>query len=204
MIESLTAVILRVFGTGRLCIFTRTLGKIFCAAKKTTHQSQLIAGSILTINIAQKRPDTFTIEYIDNTIYPDIRTTQDLSWLHHVLELYYFYLPEHQVSVRDFDYLIHYLALIKLNHESISSINLQNLAISHFLSQTGFHEQPALHRYAKIFEEFIDPSVSSGVPSSLTSIEKVSIQNLILRCLQEHPQFHKFKTIPFLYGAHTP
>ncbi len=203
MIESLTGVILRTFSTGRLCIFTRSMGKIFCSAKKSAHQSQFIVGSRLTINLVQKYPDTFTIEYIDNIVYPNIQTTQELSWLHHVLELYYFYLPEHQVSVRDFDFLIHYLALIKRNHESIGNINLQNLAISHFLAQTGFHEQPALHRYAKIFEEFIDPTVSSGVPFSLIGIEEVSMQELILRCLQEHPQFNKFKTIPFLYGAHT-
>ena len=203
MIESLTGVILRIFSTGRLCIFTRSLGKIFCYAKKSTHSPRLIVGSQLTINLRQSHIDTLNIEHVDNIMYPDIQTTHELSWLHHILELYYFYLPEHQASVRDFDFLIHYLALIKRNHEPSDRACLQKLAVSHFLAQTGFHEQPALHRYAKIFEEVIDPATSSGVPFSLIDIEEVSIQNLILRCLQEHPQFNKFKTIPFLYHART-
>lgn len=203
MTESLTGVILRIFSTGRICVFTRALGKIFCTAKKTSHQPRLIVGSKLTLHLKNTSPGLLSIESVDNIVYPEITTTQELSWLHHVLELYYFFHPEHQVSTRDFDFLIHYLDLIKGSHKSTSNTHLQTLAISHFLAQTGFYEQPALHRYAKIFEEFIDPATTSGVPFSLIGTEEVPMQDLILRCLQEHPQFNKFKTIPFLYGART-
>ena len=201
MTTTLTGVILRIFSTGRLCIFTRSLGKIFCSAKKTHNQPKLIVGSSLTMQLAQKSVDLLHIENVQNILYPEIQTHDQLSWLHHILELYYFFQPEQQVNIRDFDFLMHYLALIKREHHAASKSQLQKLAVSHFLSQTGFYEQPALHRYAKFFEEVIDPATSSGVPFSLIGIEEVSMQNLILRCLQEHPHFNKFKTISFLYDA---
>ncbi|MBM3886791.1 hypothetical protein FJ364_02565 [Candidatus Dependentiae bacterium] len=204
MVETLTTgIILRAFNTNKLCIFTRSLGKIFCFVKKSQLKNPLIAGCKLNMSLGKKHHDTLHIEYIDTLLYPDIQDTGELFWLHHMLELYYYYLPEHQTSLRDFDFLDYYLTLKKQTQTFLQHSCLQKLAVSHFLAQTGFYEQASLHRYAKIFEEVIDPTNTSRVPFSQIGTEEVSIQNLILRCLQEHPQFHKFKTIPFLYGGRT-
>jgi hypothetical protein len=177
------------------------MGKFFCSIKMAPKFPTLIPGSTLVVDIIEKKSGSFTIESIDSISYPAIQTSQELTWLHHILELYYFYLPEHQANPYDFDFLIHYLTLMQQHPDQKNHLHLQQLAVSHFLAQTGFYEQPALHRYAKIFEEVIDQPTTSGVPFFLVGSEEVSMRDLILRCLQEHPEFHKFRTIPFLYGA---
>lgn len=201
MFESLTGIVLRTFVHGRLCIFTRQLGKIFCAIKGLN--IPLPAGSIIVTRLIKKNIDSFQVDHLQSVTYPNIQAPHELVWLHHIIELYYFFMSEQQPSPRDFDFFEHYLTLTKAPGGARGMIHLQELAVSHFLAQTGFYEQPALHRYAKIFEKVIDPSVEHTVRSCMISSDEASIQDLILRCLQEHPQFHRFKTIPFLYRAST-
>lgn len=198
MFESLTGIVLRTFHHGRLCIFTRPLGKIFCSSK--VGQIPLTPGSIIVTRLI-KKADSFCAEQLQSISYPDIQAPHELAWLHHILELYYFFMSEQQPSPLDFDFFEQYLMLTKLPTGMNTMTHLQELAVSHFLAQTGFYEQPALHRYAKIFEKVIDPSVEHRVRSSVINSDEVSIRDLILHCLQEHPQFSRFKTIPFLYGA---
>lgn len=201
MFELLTGIILRTFPSNRVCIFTRHLGKIFCVTKGI--KSPLVAGSTIVFHLTPKTKDRFVIDYLESVSYPLIGLPIELAWLHHLLELYYFFLPEHQANPRDFDFFARYVAMTNHGGEKNKMGPLQELAVSHFLVQTGFYEQPILHHCAKIFEEVIDPSINPGVPSSVISSKERSTRDLILRCLQEHPQFNQFKTIPFLYGAHT-
>lgn len=200
MNTSLTGVILRSFPPNRICFFSKTFGKLYCSIKKTM---PLIPGSTLTVDIVEKKSGHISIESISSISYPEVKTEHELNWLHHVLELYYFFLPEHQMNPLDFEFLLYYLNLMHKHPEKSNHKSLQHLAVSHFLVQTGFYEQPDLHDYAKIFEEVIDRSTTSGVPFFLVDPQEVSMQNLILRCLQEHPDFHKFRTVQFLYGVST-
>lgn len=202
MIETITGIVLRTFHYERMCLFTQQLGKIFCTNKTKNHS--VLPGSILSANLSTKKIPSIHIEHIHDVIYPTITTAHDLAWLHHVIELYYFFMPEHQASICDYNFFNHYITAPKKQSRDLSEeIILQKLAISHFLSLTGFYEHPALRNYAKIFEEVIDRSKLSAVPFSLNSTEKRFIQNLILSCLQEHPQYNNFKTISFLYQMNT-
>jgi hypothetical protein len=194
----LSGVILRVFPSGRICLFTHSLGKIFCFVRPPVHKNPLVPGSLLDVHLLEKREDLISIEHIEHITYPIVQTAAQLNWLHHVLELYYFFICEHQPSNHDFIFLKRYLHLMHMQHTT-PHVHLQRLAVSHFLVHTGFHEQPALHHYAQVFEKVVDPAAVSEVPFSLNSTEETAIQDLILRCLQEHPQFHKFKTVSFLY-----
>ncbi len=198
MFESLTGIVLRTFNHGRLCIFTRPLGKIFCTSKEL--KTPLSPGSIIVTRLIKKNVETFQVDNFQDISYPDIQSPRELAWLHHILELYYFFMSEEQPSPLDFDFFEQYRTLSNVPAETSRMTHLQELAVSHFLAQTGFYEQPALHRYARLFEKVIDPSIEHKVRSCVISCDEVSIQDLILRCLQEHPQFHRFRTIPFLYG----
>lgn len=202
MTEIISGIILRTFHHERMCVFTQQLGKIFCTNK--TKKQPMIPGSLLLANLAQKQMPTLQIEHIHDIIYPIIETARDLVWLHHVIELYYFFMPEHQASQNDYDFFGHYTTTPKkIATTPQQEIYFQQLAVSHFLSHAGFYEQPALRIYAKKFEEVIDRSSVSAVPFSVNSSEERFIRDLILRCLQEHPQFRSFKTIAFLYQVYT-
>lgn len=202
MIETITGIILRTFNSDRVCLFTQELGKIFCTNKTKSHT--LLTGSLVVANLSTKKTPYIQIEHINDISYPTITTVHDLAWLHHIVELYYFFMPEHQANHCDYTFLHHYITIPKKNsHRFSEELSLQKLAISHFLYLTGFYEDPTLRKYAKIFEEVIDQSKLSAVPFSLMSTEKKIIQNLILSCLQEHPQYNQFKTISFLYQTNT-
>lgn len=202
MTETISGIILKIFHHERMCIFTQQLGKIFCTNKTKKHT--LAPGSLLTANLARKPKPTIHIEHIHDVMYPTIQTADDLIWLHHIIELYYFFMPEHQASQCDFDFFGHYITIpTKMATHVTEKTHFQQLAVSHFLSQTGFYEQPALRSYAKNFEEVIDRSSVSAVPFSVTGAEERFIRDLILRCLQEHPQYRNFKTIAFLYQMYT-
>ena len=88
----LSGIILRVFPSGRVCLFTQNLGKIFCFVRPPVHKNPLVPGSQLEVHVLEKREDLITIEHIEHITYPVVRTAADLNWLHHVLELYYFFI----------------------------------------------------------------------------------------------------------------
>ena len=202
MTEIITGIVLRTFHQERICVFTEQLGKIFCTNKTKNHR--FVPGSLLVANLAHPQTPTMRIEHIHDIIYPSIETIHDLTWLHHIIELYYFFMPEHQASQLDYDFFGHYIATPKtISTSSREKTHVQHLAVSHFLSQAGFYEQPSLRNYAKNFEEVIDRSGVSAVPFSMTSSEERFIRDLILRCLQEHPQYRNFKTISFLYQVYS-
>jgi hypothetical protein len=202
MTEIITGIVLRTFHHGRICVFTQQLGKIFCTNKTKKHS--FVPGSLLVANLAHPQTPAIRIEHIHDITYPAIETIHDLTWLHHIVELYYFFMPEHQASQVDYDFFSHYIAAPKkISTSAQEEIHLQYLAVSHFLSQAGFYEHPALRNYAKNFEEVIDRSSVSAVPFSVTSSEERFIRDLILGCLQEHPQYRNFKTISFLYQVYS-
>lgn len=197
MFEVLSAIILKSFHPDRACLFTRTRGKIFCSFKGS--KIKMIPGSLLTGSLRVKGNEAFVFDSLDTVIYPDITQPDDLAWLHHLLELYYYFQPELQVSPHDYDDLILYMALSCVKNVSIDAV--RRLAVTHFLAKTGFYESKSLYHYAKKFEEVIDPALAAEVLSFNYETDLVAMHKLILRCLQEHPQFNRFKTIPFLYGS---
>ena len=197
MVETVAGSILRIFNHERLCVFSEQRGKLFCINK---HKNVFcVVGSSLTANISQQNKAAFYIDHIHDIFHPPITTLAELAWLHHIIELHYFFLSEHQAHQRDYQFFIEYLWVPKrVTKNREQEVCLQLLAINHFLVQTGFYEHQLLHMLAQVFQEVIDHPGAYAVPFHLIESKKQGICELILCCLQEHPQFHQFKTVPFL------
>lgn len=196
MLNKVSGIILRKINPYYICVLSKEHGKL---QLQTQSNFYLSTGSSFNGWIMKKKT-SFSLTKITNHLPPQVETICDLTWTHHLLELFYFFLPENQPADRELDFLHTYLKTPCACKNS-QKILLQELALSHFLVQTGFYEHPILHQHAQIFEEVIDPVGNHGVPSHQDSSQKDFLRKIILRCLQEHPSFDKFKTMSFLYKA---
>lgn len=145
---------------------------------------------------------------------PIIESQEDIYWLHHLMELCYYFLPINDPTPEIFNHICNYFAL--LTHRKYLKnygILLQKLSIAHFLSLTGLYEnsqnnKPHInkHHIDSLFQQVItilgqketNQDWLTHINENLDSIKKQDIayiESCIQNGLKKHPCHKQFKTL---------
>ena len=196
---------------GRLCLIAESLGK----AELTVRGHYLMLERVGPGTLVSFSPKRYRMQgwYTDELVIvapPVIKTADDCYWLHHILELYYYFTVEGNPESSLFQGLAGRLAILSsgcIKRELVAAFNM--LCVIDFLVQTGFYASPALEHYQRCFKNI----TAIGLPHSELDLtaqgtlfhikhnELPALKRIITTCLQGHPQFAKFNTVSFVYSC---
>jgi hypothetical protein len=176
---------------------TSDLGKIDVVEKKGNRLAGLAPGVEISFTVQATYASRTLISDVEPIAVPPVTHERDVAWLHHILELYYFFMPLGAGQQEEYAFLKNYtnLALQLIDCDDILADSIRQLGILHFLAHTGFYTDERLIRYATLFTYGVaDPT---RLPHSKATTQ--GLGSMILSYLQEHPQFPLFKTVDFVY-----
>jgi hypothetical protein len=194
----------------KFSIFCANLGRITATTSNISTCNSLWPGMLISFDYIHNRHNN--MYFIKNTeiiMNPEVQINTELYWLHHVLEICYYFLPLEQPNHHIFHHLCNFFSLYKiekhfvLHHTKTDYINY--IYVMKLLSLFGFYPEKALLTYLKLYEDltslyidFDDPRKVESLSQKLhviTEKEGKKIKWWILRCIEHHPYFKKFKTI---------
>ncbi|MFH0898978.1 MAG: hypothetical protein V1855_05340 [bacterium] len=135
---------------------------------------------------------------------PSLQTKDDLFWLHHLLELCYYFAPLNQPVPELFKYLFNYSVI--LNYKDVFKDNmsiLQKVSVVHFLTLTGTTKTHSFKQVDDIKKLFTSPTnyreCAKKINEKLELIKNYDIKqinNYIESGIKQHPLYPYFKTFP--------
>jgi hypothetical protein len=193
--------------SSKFWIIAESLGKVELFFKVPTNTLvRLVPGSEISFLSMQKRTSMYAVD-VTLIAPPSTRSIEECSWLHHILELYYhFTVPDADDSV--FSALQEHLFALSYKHADIAVLHSMNmLCVTDFLVKTGFYTSPALNFYQKCFRYITLQSLQTTLTEQaletlhyIRDYELPRLQKTITNCLQNHPNYAQFNTVPFVYS----
>lgn len=189
-----------------VCLVTRTQGKITVTMKKIKQCSTLWPGMFVSFFVGQKQQNRIVAEGVEIiTLYPS-STVDDTTWLYHLLELCYFFIPSHNVCPEVFNFLLKIFIVMncKLLIEQYIKI-MQEISIIKLLILFGFQPHEKIFRLSEVFDRLPDHSIDFAneqkvelVKNQLSAVSPELIKEAkkwAETCLYSHPSFRSFKTV---------
>jgi hypothetical protein len=194
----------------KLAVLTQTVGKIILVVLNHRQIQQAHDGSLIEATLMHQRDALYTTVDLEVINTPLPKVPEDIYWLHHLLELSYFFLPLHDQTYEHFFILSSCLIFIKNNiHHYEGWHSLKHFCIGMFLMYVGFNPPEylkiPLKKFADTLFSFIDFDETQKVESialHLDNLSAVSLSELdawLIACIQSHPRINMFKTLSFMY-----
>ncbi len=191
----------------KVTLITQDHGKITGYLKNNAIVKNLSHGSIISCSITELKNNYLVIDSLDIiiTFMPESQTA--INWLHHLLELCRYFIPEKSPNDRIFFWIVNFIALLHAAQlkkcPSFSSI--QKIYILYFFELTGMTHRPLNEKHYALIKE-INTLIKANdfIGLNLLSYKESDSKTLtsfIVKTLQEHPCFVHFKTIPFVYSS---
>ncbi|MFC1894523.1 DNA repair protein RecO C-terminal domain-containing protein [Candidatus Dependentiae bacterium] len=187
-------------------ILSHQNGKIQILTKPTIKCKTLWPGMLISFNLNTSNRRFFCAENI-NIIY-NINNSKPFKiyWIHHVLEICYYFIPLHDPCTKIFSFLSCCIKLINNENTFQSHIKIiKKTFLLNLLVLIGFYPPDNLLLYLDLYKQITLVSIDfnnnhkvQSLMSKLKLLKKQDINNLdkwIQTCLCSHPQFKKFKTL---------
>ncbi len=191
----------------KIGLLTYSLGRINVTVIRQDECMRLWPGMLVTCNIAQTGLSWSSNRIIIHSV-PIPQSHPNILWLHHILELCYYFLPLENPCGEIFFYLQQCYNFIHQNNicDPLAQDILKKLCVIKFLSLIGFYAQEEVCQYITLFQElsdlFIDFTNEQKVDflkQRLLLCKTTTMNEWILNCLKSHPMFNNFKTIDANY-----
>lgn len=191
----------------KITLITQHHGKISCYLKNSTPIKNISHGNIVACSITELKNNHLVIDSLESiiTFMPESQTA--INWLHHLLELCRYFIPERSPNDRIFSWIINFVALLHAaqlkNCASFASI--KKIYILYFFELAGATQHPLDKKQYALIEK-INMLISANDFTTLNLLtykeaDTRTLTNSIVKTLQEHPCFIHFKTIPFVYPS---
>ena len=185
-----TGIVLRNFSPKKqkLALIDDRLGRIdgaFFVAKVHT-------GALLSYHVSGT-PGRYMVDQLNMLDAPLSLARQDILFLHHALELCYYFIPIGSCIQGIFNLLqLLYAA------DSVSwDITAKHIFLFHLFLQLGMH--PEGYRLpASLLEQLLATSPTSLQGTKLSDVDKKIIRTWLQHCLMQHPDVAQFNTVHFL------
>jgi hypothetical protein len=164
-------------------------GKIKCIHNK----NNILTGSIINYFITNNKSPYF-IESIELLQAPFEIATDDILFLHHILEICDLFLPAQHQAKEIFNLIVN---LYKFESE-IKNRNKKKLFIFKLLTLLGIYPEEARFRTA-YFHCLATESIDNIILKNLNSEDEQELNNWLHCCITVQQEFSKFKTINFIY-----
>lgn len=215
MQEKEYGIILRRFATSQHKVSTLTngLGKIALVVFSQQALYRIQLGSLVEFIAPQQNNNVYTTPQLVVVTTPIAHNTQDLAWLHHMLELCYYFIPLNQPAEECFIALNNSLALLQCaNLFVLAQWNmLKKLCLGVLLLFLGFFpprylEQPIVTTKDVLLSciGLSDEPKIERIQQFLQTFTTISCSDLdawLLESIQSHPRAHTFKTVPLIYPS---
>lgn len=187
MLKSIGIVLSKKEKFSQVCILDKTFGKIFATIK---NPEKIIIGSILEYSLSQKI-NRFKISNSNICFLPEIKSINTIIFLHHFLELIYFFIQEHEISDNIFELTIN---ILKIGREIDDKY--QQILICKLLLEIGIiTEKIPSYKTINIIRE-IPVDILPHIKIDLST--KRDIKMWIIHSLKNYIPKDKLQTIKFI------
>ncbi|MFH1831831.1 MAG: hypothetical protein ABH827_03420 [bacterium] len=196
----------------KICALTFAHGKINIVIPQKALCEKLWPGMMVAMPL-QETPNNYTASQGDIIYSPLIESKEDLFWLHHLLELCYYFLPINDQTPEIYNHVCNYFSLLTYRkYFKNYDILIQKLCIAHFLSLTGLYENSQAnrlninkHHIDSLFQQLISTFAQKEtnldwlklMTKNLSTVKKQDIA-YIDKCIENgirnHPCHKQFKT----------
>lgn len=191
-------------------ILSRSSGRINAVVKSDYHLQRLCPGHFISYQPVKLSTSgtTQVIESVEIVLLPFDGMTGHLIWLHHLLEVCYYFVPLQSPCVELFDHIV--IACDALAHSELQpySAQLKRIVMVRLFALLGMNLDKQLISMAALFNHIhqlsIDSHKSAALDSfkaacqSLTSTQLQCADAWALACIKTHPNVSSFKTLSFL------
>lgn len=172
----------------KVCIFDQAIGKIFCISI-TKKSFQRLSPGFLVEYYRQNYSTLYSLESLDIISAPLVLAQNDIFFLHHVVELCYYFIPENCSSKQIFD-LIYFL----LNFVDLGKYPLyKKIFLMRLFAYIGMYPQDEQLQSSSVYQLLYGPL--DNITDCLSISEKKALQHWLWYCISMHPQKNQFKTI---------
>ncbi len=169
-------------------VFDKTLGAIgiYCYAK-TPHE-----GTMMQYQMS-KNSRGYRIKQYDIITYPPITSPQQLLFLHHVLEICYFFIPVNSSCTRIFPLLdALYTCPFQYAHKKNQLLYILKLIVT-----IGIHDQYTTPSLPLDYSTILYTPLDQLIHLELSYNDLLEIHHWLYFCFKRHPYVKYFKTIIF-------
>jgi len=177
-----------------MTVLDRALGKIKGRVNMRNKSIRASYGSIITYMLTQ-RGSSYIFDVVDLEQVPFSFARQDIFFLHHILELCYYFLPEGCAVDDIFEFLVHLFQL-----ESNEKLRLRkHLVLARLFSLFGVY--PEHVKISQFIERVIHQSLDELLSTPVDAKMNAWLGQWIWSCIVAHPYKEQFKTIWSLQRA---
>lgn len=211
MQENITGIVVKTFAVGlnKICILTKDYGKIYLFVPKDSMLLRVHLGSTIECAMQNDNHDTYFAHGITLLRQPSV-ALHDLAWLHHLLEVCYFFSASREPAERVHALLENCVHLFAIKHIDLPSWRaIKKSLIGCLLMQFGFYPpapyQNALGGIQELLSTTVDFTQSENLELLKCLAEPFAQPNLsdykhwLLTSIKVHPRISGFKTLPFIY-----
>jgi len=131
-----------------------------------------------------------------------------LTWIHHMLEICYYFVPINSACTDVFR-LLQYSLKLGVQSSSFEPYFyiVKRICLIRLLVLLGFYPKGDLVPFISLFDDLVGVSLDSLDGQKVRLLEAVTVATVkkidkwILSCLQEHSHFKQFNTVPFFYNS---
>lgn len=194
-------IVLRVYAPyqQKISIFDNAHGKIYAVAQ--SHSVALVHGELISYRLEPWR-HMYRLCDIEAIKLPAAWVYEDILFLHHVLEIASFFIPEHSCAAQLFR-LCHVL-YEGFHEQQIEHALLKKLFLGKFFALLGVYPDQAFENDEQLFHLFagLEEGISHEMYRGIQSIDELhkKLERWLLGCIQTHPHANTFTTMHFLYA----
>lgn len=174
----------------RIALFDQEYGRL----DVTLFPSLIIVGSQVSYRLVKGFDDFYHIKDLRLDEVPFALARFDILFLHHVLELCYYFIPIATGTSEIFDLL---RFLYSSDKKWWGSSAIKRLFLLKLLMLIGYYAMP-LALDTEMIKKLVTTSLEDDAIHELATIHKKAIDSWLRICLAEHPHIKKFKTVHFL------
>lgn len=190
-VEKNTGIVLKTYFPGqcKVSLLDQTLGKIVGVPVRTDMSS----GACISYFVQQTNSVYFmqNVEIID---VPMAMAYNDILFLHHILEVCYYFVPSGSRAPRLFALLV----ALYSNQQKLWNAQMKKLFLFQLFTVIGMYPEDAQFR-TPYFHHLASASIDTLADQSLDLVIEQQLDAWLLRCIAQHPCAHNFKTVSFLY-----
>ncbi len=177
----------------KLCLLDDQLGKIMAVPNR----DDIGYGAFILYQAREQNGFYFmyAIEIID---LPLMLGKDDILFVHHVLELCYFFVPLHE----QIPGLCHLLIKLYNCEKIVNNIQAKKIFLFQFFAALGLYPEGARFQ-TPYFHQLAAASIDNIALYPIDLMIEQELDNWLLSCIALHPCTHNFKTVHFLQQNRT-
>lgn len=198
--------------THKFSVLTRDAGKITLVILNNQSIKQINMGTVIAFYILEQNNVMISTERVEIIVTPMPPQAVDIYWLHHLLELCYYFVPPGQPADDIFRFLLNCFSLLNYQQYCYDDWELvKHVCTAILINMVGFyppdHLQNPIITLQKPLMMFVDFTGEQKVEFCRNShqvlhvLSPVQLEAWLLKCIQSHPRINMFKTINFVYNT---